>query len=72
MKASFFMFFNYLTTMGVPVLLLLMALDAAVIHSDVLGIILRMLIGAGSLLYGAIGIREVFVHGRRRRETAGQ
>jgi hypothetical protein len=69
-KASFFMFFNYLVTMGVPVLLLLLALDAMVIHSGILGTVLKILIGVGSLVYGAIGIREVFVHGRRRRETA--
>ena len=72
MKASFFMFFNYLTMMGVPVLLVLLALDAAVIHSGALAAILRILIGAGCLVYGAVGIREVFVHGRRHRETAGQ
>ena len=29
MKASFFMFFDYLTMMGVPVLLVLLAVDAA-------------------------------------------
>lgn len=72
MKASFFMFFNYLTMMGVPVLLVLLALDAAVIHSGALGIVLKILIGAGCLVYGAVGIREVFIHGRRRRETTGQ
>ncbi len=72
MKASFFMFFEYVAMMGVPVLLLLLALDAAVIHSGVLGTVLKVLIGAGCLVYGAIGIREVFIHGRRRRETTGQ
>jgi hypothetical protein len=72
MRASFFMFFDYLSMMGVPVLLVLLALNAVVIHSGVLGVLLRVLIGAGCLVYGAIGIREVFVHGRRRHETAGQ
>jgi hypothetical protein len=72
MKASFFMFFNYVAMMGVPVLLVLLALDAAVIHSGALEIILRILIGTGCLVYGAIGIREVFVHVRRRHETTGQ
>jgi hypothetical protein len=72
MKASFFMFFDYLTMMGVPVLLVLLALDAAVIHSGALEIALRILVGAGCIVYGAIGIREAFVHGRRRHETTGQ
>ncbi len=72
MKASFFMFFDYLTMMGVPVLLVLLALDAAVIHSGALEIALRILIGVGSIVYGAVGIREAFVHGRRRRETTSQ
>jgi hypothetical protein len=72
MKASFFMFFDYLTMMGVPVLLVLLALDALAVHSRALQIVLRVLIGAGCLVYGAIGVREVFIHGRRRRETARQ
>ncbi len=69
MKASFFMFFEYLAMMGVPVLLAVMALNALAIHSGTLEIVLRIVIGAGCLAYGAVGIREVFLHGRRGRET---
>jgi threonine/homoserine/homoserine lactone efflux protein len=70
MKASFFMFFGYLTMMGVPVLLALLALNAALLNSAAVRTMLLVLIGAGCIVYGAVGIREVFIHGRRRRETA--
>jgi hypothetical protein len=72
MKASYFMFFNYLTMMGAPVLLVLLALNAALLRSAVVQTVLLVLIGAGCIVYGAVGIREVFVHGRRRRETAAR
>jgi len=66
MKASFFMFFDYVAMMGVPVLLAVMALNALLVHSGTLEIVLRIGIGAGCLAYGVIGIREVFVHGRKK------
>ena len=72
MKASFFMFFNYVAMIGVPVLMLLVALNAALIHLATLQTILLILIGAGSLIFGAVGIREVFVHGGSKRAAAGR
>jgi hypothetical protein len=71
-KASIFMFFNYLATIGVPVLMLLLVVNAAVFHQGTLQTVLLALIGAGCLVYGAVGIREVFSHGGSRRERAGR
>lgn len=72
MKASFFMFFDYLSMMGVPVLLVLLAAAAAFGVRGSVQTILLVLIAAGAAVYGAIGIREVFIHGRGKRETAGR
>ncbi len=63
MKASFFMFFYYLGLIGVPVLLLLVALFALVPVSATVTTILLVLIGAGSLAYGIVGVRECYFHG---------
>ena len=71
MKASFFMFFNYLAMMGVPVLLVLLAISALVFPGSGIRTVLLILI-AGALVYGIIGIREAFVHGRRHNETAAR
>ncbi len=70
MKASYIMFFEYLGMIGVPVLLLLLALSALLFPDALLQRILLVLIAAGSTAYGAVGIREVYVHGGKRRETA--
>ena len=70
MKASFFMFFDYLAMMGVPVLLVLLALCALLGVRGGVQTVLLILIAAGAVVYGALGIREVFIHGRGRHETA--
>jgi hypothetical protein len=72
MKASFIMFFSYLTMMGVPVLLVLLALSALFLPDRRIQTVLLILIGAGVVVYGAVGIREVFVHGGRKRESSGR
>ena len=69
MKASYIMFFEYLGMIGVPVLFLLLALSALLFPGGVVQVVLLALIAAGSLLYGAIGIREAFIHGGKKRET---
>ncbi len=70
MRASFLMFFEYLAMMGVPVLLLaLMVLEAA--HAGTpAGRILLLLIGVGAVIYGAVALREVYIHGGGKRERA--
>ncbi len=72
MKASFFMFFNYLTMVGVPVLLVLLALSALFFPAGGIQTVLLILIAAGAIVYGAIGFREAFIHGRRKHETAAR
>lgn len=70
MKASFFMLFDYVAMMGVPVLLVLLAISSLVFPGQNVGAISRtiilVLIAAGALVYGSIGIREAYVHGRRK------
>jgi hypothetical protein len=66
------MFFGYLTMIGVPVLLVLLALSTLVFPDRVAQTVLLVLIAAGTVVYGAIGIREVFVHGGRKRESPGR
>jgi hypothetical protein len=70
MKASFVMFLDYVAMIGVPVLMVLLALNAAFVHEGTVQTVLLLLIGAGCLVYGAVGVREVFVHGGKKRETA--
>jgi len=66
MKASYIMFFEYLGMIGVPVLLLLLALSALLFPNTLVQKILLALIAAGSAAYGAVGVREVYIHGRKK------
>jgi hypothetical protein len=72
MRASFLMFFGYVTMIGVPVLLVAFALSTLFFPDRVVQAVLLILIAAGTVVYGAIGIREVFVHGGRKRESSGR
>jgi hypothetical protein len=69
MKASYVMFFEYLGMIGVPVLLLLLSLSALLFPDALVQKILLALTAAGAAAYGAVGIREVYVHGGKKRET---
>ena len=71
MKASPIMFFAYIAMIGVPVLLLVLAASALFGAPPVMFTILLALIAAGCVVYGAIGIREVFVHGHRSHGAQG-
>lgn len=70
MKASFFMFFYYLGLIGVPVLLLVVALLALLSVGGVVTTILLIAIGAGSIAYGAIALRECYFHGGQKSAAA--
>jgi hypothetical protein len=63
MRASYIMFFEYLAMMGVPVLLMLLAISAVLFPGGIAQKVLLVPIAAGSVIYGVIGIREAFVHG---------
>jgi hypothetical protein len=69
MKASHFMFLDYLGMIGVPVLLLLLVLSILFFPEVTLQRILLILIAAGSAAYGIVGIREAYVHGGKKSET---
>jgi hypothetical protein len=66
MKASFPMFFYYLGMMGVPVVLLLLALSALLGLGGAVQLVLLVLAAAGSLAYGLVAIREALLHGKGR------
>jgi len=69
-KASFFMFFDYLAMMGVPVLLVLLAISTIVLPGHGTGVIWRTIIlflmAVGALVYGLVGVREAYIHGKRK------
>ncbi len=67
MKASPVMAFAYVSIIGVPILMIALAV-AAILGSALFAGILLGLIAVGCSLYGLIGIREVFVHGTHPRE----
>jgi hypothetical protein len=69
MKASYIMFLEYLGMIGVPVLFLLLALSVLLFPGGLVQKVLLVPIAAGSLIYGAIGIREAYAHGGKKRET---
>ncbi len=69
MKASPIMFFEYIGMIGVPVLMILLAVAAFLSASVTVMIVLLTLIAVGCVVYGIIGIREVFVHGERHETT---
>ena len=72
MKASSIMIFEYMGMLGVPVLLLALALFALVPVVGTLRTLLLLLIGAGCLVYGAIAVRDIYVHGGKKSETAAR
>jgi hypothetical protein len=72
MKASSIMIFEYMGMLGVPVLLLALALSALVPISGTVRTVLLLLIGAGCLVYGAIAVRDIYVHGGKKRETTAR
>jgi hypothetical protein len=67
MKASSIMIFEYMGMLGVPVLLLALAVSTFVPAGGTARALLLLLIGAGCLVYGAIAVRQVFVHGGKKR-----
>ncbi len=69
MKASPIMFFNYLGMIGVPVLLVVLAILALFAVAGIVQTVFLLLIAAGCLLYGVIGLREAFIHGGTKRAS---
>lgn len=69
MKASPIMFFEYVGMLGVPVLLMVLALLALLPIPGTARTVVLLLIGAGCLVYGAVSVRTVYLHGGRKSET---
>jgi len=67
MKASPIMFFEYVGMLGVPVLLMALAFSTLAPMAGTARTVLLLLIGAGCLVYGAVSVRTVYLHGRTKR-----
>lgn len=68
-KAFRLMFFNYAAMMGVPVLMLVLAVLPLLGLPGVVRTVVVGLIALGCLVYGVIGFREAFLHGGSRHAT---
>jgi hypothetical protein len=68
MKASPIMFFEYIGMLGVPVLLMSLAVAALLALGGAVRTVLLLLIGAGCLVYGAIAVRGIYLHGGKKLE----
>jgi len=68
MRGSTLMFFEYLGMIGIPVLIVLLALTSPLNHAvfGVLRDVLYVLLGLGSIMYGIVSIRTTFFHGGKR------
>jgi hypothetical protein len=60
-----YMMFFYGAMAGVPVLLWLLSVLSAIDTANIAKIFLGFLIAIGSIIFGVVGIKEVFVHGKR-------
>jgi len=67
MKASPIMFLEYLGMLGVPALLVVLAVFSLAGVTGVARTVLLLLIAADCLVYGAVSLRTVYLHGRGNR-----
>lgn len=67
MKASPIMFLEYLGMLGVPALLVVLAVFSLAGVAGVARTVLLLLIAADCLVYGAVSLRTVYLHGRGNR-----
>lgn len=61
MRASRIMFLGYLCMVGVPVLLWVIAVTSPIQQAHSLRETLAVLAALGSILFGAIGVRDAYV-----------
>ncbi len=64
MKASRIMLVEYVVMLGVPALLVVLAVLALIGVSGPVWTVLLLVIAVGCLVYGAISMKEVFGHSR--------
>ena len=67
MKASPIMFLEYLGMLGVPALLVVLAVFSLAGVTGVARTVLLLLTAADCLVYGAVSLRTVYLHGRGNR-----
>jgi hypothetical protein len=67
MKASPIMFLEYLGMLGVPTLLVVLAVFVLAGVTGTARTVLLLLTAADCLVYGAVSMRSVFFHGRGNR-----
>lgn len=67
MKAAYIMLFGYMAIIGLPLLIILASFVNAFPELAIARIILYMLIGIASLVYGIVSIRETYIHSEKRR-----
>ncbi len=63
MRASRVMFLSYLGMVGVPILLWLIAIMSPLNHTATAREVLGVLAALGAIAFGAVGIRDAYVHG---------
>jgi len=67
MKATPIMFLEYLGMLGVPALLVILAVFTLAGVTGTARTVLLLLTAADCLVYGAISLRSVYLHGRGNR-----
>ena len=64
MKATPIMFLEYLGMLGVPALLVILAVFTLAGVSGIARTVLLLVTAADCLVYGAVSLRSVYLHGR--------
>ncbi|MEM0118292.1 MAG: hypothetical protein QXV32_07575 [Conexivisphaerales archaeon] len=62
MKAAYIMLFGYITMIGLPVLLIISSVLAPFSAAQTVRYIINFLIALGSIIYGAVAIRAIYLH----------
>ncbi|MDG7052248.1 MAG: hypothetical protein JRN19_07365 [Nitrososphaerota archaeon] len=65
MRESSIAILTYVTMIGVPVLLWVLAVTGPFMGLHFIRTALLGLTGIGAIIFGAVGINEVFIHGKK-------
>lgn len=66
MRESSIAVLTYVTMIGVPLLLWVLAVTGPFVALHLIRDVLLGLMGIGAIVFGAVGINEVFIHGKER------
>jgi ABC-type phosphate transport system permease subunit len=67
MKAAYIMLFGYITMIGIPVLLMLSSFVSPFSSVQLLRYTMNILVSIGSIVYGIVAIRAIYLHSERRK-----